>query len=254
MGNFSRETEAPGLGPGKNEVHIWRLEPEPAIDVSRYLKLLSGEERHRAARFRFAHLAHSFIVDHGRMRLILGAYAGIAPQKLEFSFNEFGKPDLANCSEPLRFNLSHTKGLSALAICVDAAVGVDVEAVRPMDDWRDVAQSHFSQSEIAALENAEPSDQQNAFFRCWTRKEAFLKAHGRGLSIPLDSFAVSLEAEGMPELLECAWDAEETRRWSLLSLDVGANFAGALVVEGKDWRIRYFDWARDRSLLPAAAI
>jgi 4'-phosphopantetheinyl transferase len=254
MGNISREPEAPGLGPGKNEAHIWRLEPEPLIDVSRYLELLSGEERDRAARFRFAHLTHSFIVDHGRMRLILGAYAGIAPQKLEFRFNEFGKPDLANCSEPLRFNLSHTAGLSVLAICVDAAVGVDVEAVRPMDDWRDVAQSHFSRSEIAALDETASSDRRNAFFRCWTRKEAFLKAHGRGLSIPLDSFAVSVAAEAMPQLLECLWDEEETKRWSLLSLDVGMNFAGALAVAGKGWRLRNFDWAEDRSLLPAAAI
>lgn len=253
MGNFLPAAEALRLCLEKNEVHIWRLEPQPAIDVSRYLELLSEEERERAARFRFPHLTHSFIVDHGRMRLILGAYAQLAPQKLEFNFNEFGKPDLANCSAPLRFNLSHTKGLSALAVCVDAAVGIDVEAARVMNDWRDVAQSHLSRSEVAALENAEPMDQQNAFFRCWTRKEAFLKAHGRGLSIPLDSFAVSLAVEEMPRLLECAWGPEETKRWSLFSLEVARNFAGALAIEGKGWRIRYFDWGRDQPLLSAAA-
>jgi 4'-phosphopantetheinyl transferase len=251
MGNLPA-VETARLHLERNQVHIWRLEPEPATESSRFASLLSGDERDRAARFRFPHLTHSFVADHGRMRLILGAYSGIAPQDLEFSFNEFGKPDLANYRTPLRFNLSHTKELSVLAICLDAEVGIDVEAVRPMDDWRDIAQSHFSRSEIAALEKTEPADQQNAFFRCWTRKEAFIKAHGRGLSMPLDSFAVSMEAEA-PELLECAWDKEETMRWSLLSLDVAARFAGAVAVEGTGWGIRYFDWAADRSALDIPA-
>lgn len=230
-----------------SEVHIWRLEPEPLVDLSRYSDLLSSDEQQRAARFRFAHLTRNFIVDHGRMRLILGAYAEVAPRDLVFTFNEFGKPELANDSASLRFNLSHTNGLSLLAVCRDSPVGIDVEAVRRMNDWRDIAQSHFSQSEIAELQGTTEFDQQNAFFRCWTRKEAFLKAHGRGLSIPLDSFAVSLDREGTPALLECNWDPEETKRWSFVSLDLGVQFAGALAVEGMNWKVREFNWTADRS-------
>ena len=249
MGNPPVADQSPACHPGANEVHIWRLEPEPLVDLSGYSDLLSGDEQQRAARFRFPHLTRNFIVDHGRMRLILGAYAGVAPRDLIFTFNEFGKPELADVSASLRFNLSHTNGLSLLALCLDSPVGIDVEAVRPMNDWSDIAQSHFSQSEIAALQETAEADRQNAFFRCWTRKEAFLKAHGRGLSIPLDSFAVSLDREETPSLLECKWDPEETRRWSFVSLDLGAQFAGALAVRGKDWSVRHFDWIADRSLI-----
>ena len=233
----------------KDEVHIWRLEPEPVSDLSRYSALLSQDEQERAARFRFAHLTRNFIGDHGRMRVLLGAYTGLAPESLVYAVNEFGKPELANHGVCLYFNLSHTEGLSLLAICLDTPVGVDVEAVRAMDDWRDVAQSHFSQREIDALQLVAESDQQNAFFRCWTRKEAFLKAHGLGLSMALDSFTVSLDRESKPALLECTWNPEETRRWSLVSLDVAGKFVGALAIQGKHRKIRYFDWAKDRSLI-----
>jgi len=233
----------------RDEVHIWRLEPELTADLSCYSALLSREERERAARFRFAHLTHNFIVDHARMRLLLGAYTGLDPQTLFYVVNEFGKPELANHDASLRFNLSHTEGLSLLVICLDTPVGVDVEAVRSMDDWRDVARSHFSRSEVDALQLVAESDQQHAFFRCWTRKEAFIKAHGRGLSMPLDSFAVSLGRESEPALLECTWDPEETKCWSLVSLDVAEKFVGALAVRGRHWKIRYFDWARDRILI-----
>ena len=236
---------------GANEVHIWRLEPEPLVDLSGYSALLSSDEQQRAARFRFPYLTRNFIVDHGRMRLLLSAYTGVAPRDLAFTFNEFGKPELANNPASLRFNLSHTNELSLLALCPDSPVGIDVEAVRPMDDWRDIAQSHFSQSEISALQGTAESDQQNAFFRCWTRKEAFIKAHGRGLSIPLDSFAVSLAREETPALLECKWDPEETKRWQFVSLDLGARFAGALAVRGKDRTVRHFDWIADRALVSA---
>ena len=251
MGNPPVADQNPACRLEENEVHIWRLEPEPLVDLSRYSDLLSSDEQQRAARFRFPHLTRNFIVDHGRMRLILGAYTGVAPRDLGFAFNEFGKPELANDSTSLRFNLSHTNGLSLLALCLDSPVGIDVEAVRPMDDWSDIAQSHFSQSEITALQETAEADRQNAFFRCWTRKEAFLKAHGRGLSIPLDSFAVGLDREERPALLECKWDPEETKRWSFLSLDFGAQFAGALAVRRRNWKVRHFDWIADRALISA---
>jgi 4'-phosphopantetheinyl transferase len=253
MGNPPVADRNPVWRPGDNEVHIWRLEPEPLVDLSRYSDLLSRDEQQRAARFRFPHLTRNFIADHGRMRLILGAYTGLAPQNLVFALNEFGKPELADYPASLRFNLSHTEGLSLLALCLDSPVGIDLEAVRQMNDWRDVAQSHFSQNEVAALHEMTESDQQNAFFRCWTRKEAFLKAHGFGLSIPLDSFAVSLDRERTPALLECKWDPEETKRWSFVSLDLGAKFIGALAIAGKNWRIRYLDWSMYRSSLLGTA-
>ena len=111
-----------------------------------------------------------------------------------------------------------------------------------MDDWAGIARSHFSPQENAALHSTAESDRQIAFFRCWTRKEAFLKADGQGLSKPLDSFAVSLAPEEFPELLSCEWDSRETLRWSLVSLTLDPGFIGALAIERRDWKIRCFDW------------
>lgn len=232
----------------KGEVHIWKLRPEPEADLADYSRLLGSGERERAGRFRVVLLRHNFVVDHGRMRLILGVYAGLAPEALVFAVNKFGKPELvdAGATGPrghLRFNLSHTEGLTLLAVCLDADLGVDVEAVRSMSDLEEIARSHFSTLENAALRAVEPDERQKAFFRCWTRKEAFLKAHGRGLSIPLDSFAVSIADEDFPVLLECSWNPEEIGRWAIFSLAPGPEFAGALAIQRGAWRIRWFDWA-----------
>lgn len=248
-GNLSDSKSNPAAGSGlpppalaENEVHVWKLQPEPAVDLAVYSRLLSSDERDRASRFRFPHLTRNFIADHSRLRLILAAYARSKPEDLVFAVNEYGKPELANPGGSLRFNLSHTEGLSLVAVCRDSPVGVDVEAVRPMNDWRDVAQSHFAPQEIAALHNTAESDRRNAFFRCWTRKEAFLKAHGSGLSIPLDSFAISLAQEEFPAMLECSWGQNEIERWSLFSLALGSGFAGALAISRGEWEISFIDW------------
>lgn len=249
MGNLHITEHVADIGSGlapvphleDGEVHIWRLRPEPSVELSRYFQILSDDEQNRARRFRFSHLTRNFIVDHGRLRLLLGAYTQSRPEDLVFAENSFGKPQLTN--HRLRFNLSHTDGLSLLAVCLRSEVGIDVEAVRPMVDWAAVAQSHFSPNEYAALHSTIESDRQNAFYRCWTRKEAFLKADGHGLSMPLDSFAVSLAPEEFPELLSCEWDSREPSRWSLVSLALGPHFIGALAIERRDWKIRIFEWA-----------
>ncbi|MBV8629388.1 MAG: 4'-phosphopantetheinyl transferase superfamily protein [Silvibacterium sp.] len=181
------------------------------------------------------------------MRLLLGAYTGLAPENLIFAVNEFGKPELMNPEslQPegrVRFNLSHTEGLTLLGVCLSADLGVDVETVRPISDLELIAQSNFSEREIAALRAFGSSGKLRAFLRCWTRKEAFLKAHGKGLSIPLDSFAVSLSAEDASGLLECRWDAGEITRWSLFSLDLGNEFIGALAIQRGEWRVYMFEW------------
>jgi 4'-phosphopantetheinyl transferase len=240
----SRLASVAGLAEG--HVHIWRLEPEPEVELSRYFRLLDSDEQDRARRFRFPNLTRNFIVDHGRLRLLLGAYTQSRPEDLVFARNEFGKPKLANpalTNHRLHFNLSHTKGLTLLAVCLGSEVGIDVEAVRPMDDWQGIALSHFSPRENAALQSTIESDRQNGFFRCWTRKEAFLKANGLGLSKPLDLFAVSLAADEFPELLSCEWDSQATSRWSLVSLALGPEFAAALAIQRREWTLRFFNWA-----------
>jgi 4'-phosphopantetheinyl transferase len=239
--NFSLDSRYPFDRPDlqANEVHLWRFDPETVDDLSHYLALLSSDEKDRAARFRFQHLADSFIADHGRLRLVLGAYTQSNPVDLVFVTNEYGKPRLASPGSSICFNLSHTTGLTVLAVCLNAELGIDVEAVRPMDELEAVAASHFSKLENAALHETTEPDRQHAFFRCWTRKEAFIKAKGQGLSLPLDTFSVSLAPGPASALLHCAWDADEAAQWSLISLPLGPQFAGALAIRHHGWNIHW---------------
>ncbi|HTS12529.1 MAG TPA: 4'-phosphopantetheinyl transferase superfamily protein [Candidatus Limnocylindrales bacterium] len=138
---------------------------------------------------------------------------------------------------PLCFNLSHSHGLALVAICREREVGVDVELIRPEFGGEEIARRYFSQREVDELKRLPPELQAEGFFLCWTRKEAYIKAKGDGLHIPLDSFDVSL-TPGLPPLLNSA----DGFRWSLRSLAPGAGYVGAVVSEGRDWKLRLLSW------------
>ncbi len=235
-------TPSPRLRTG--EVHVWTLRDCP-VDIAEYTSLLSRDEINRASRFHFPHLFDRFAADHGRLRLLLGAYLETSPREIVFAENSHGKPRLQEPSCRLCFNMSHTAGLTMVALCLDAEVGIDVEAVRPIEDRDSIAAMHFSEYEQAALA-AEPEHEKTAaFFRCWTRKEAFIKANGAGLSIPLDTFAVSLSAHEEASLLYCTWDVRESSRWKLTHLDPAPGYIGALVIEGCGWTTSHFGWPQE---------
>lgn len=227
------------------EVHLWKLEPVTSLQPEHWRSLLDEEEQARAARFRFAHLTQSFIADHARLRILLGHYLAASPKALRFTKNAYGKPALVHPETNLRFNLSHTAGLSLLAVCLDHELGVDVEAIRPMEDWEAIAASHFSAAENAEMRSFAASESNDAFFRCWTRKEAFLKASGEGLSKPLGGFSISVARTTYPRLLSCDWNPAEAARWTLVSLDLGTAFAGALALHHRNgeapWKLVVLD-------------
>lgn len=240
---MSSEKTTPHLSTG--EVHLWKLEPFTGLQPASWFGLLDAEEQARASRFRFPHLTQSFVADHARLRLLLSHYTKTPPQEIRFAKNFYGKPSFAFPETNIRFNLSHTEGMTLLAVCLDHELGADVEAVRPMDDWEEIAATHFSATENAELRSFKTSDRSHAFFRCWTRKEAFLKASGEGLSKPLDAFSVSIARTEDPKFLACNWNPEETKRWMLKSLDLGERFTGALALQhrnGSDpWQLVVFD-------------
>lgn len=227
-----------------NEVHVWALRDCP-VDIAEYTSLLSREELDRASRFRFPHLFDRFAADHGRLRLLLAAYLETSPRAISFAENSHGKPRLQEPSCRLRFNMSHTEGLTMVALCLDAELGVDVEAVRPVENRELIASMHFSQQENEALQAEPEAERTAAFFRCWTRKEAFIKANGAGLSIPLDTFAVTVSAAEKAALLYCVWDARESSRWSLTHLEPAPGYIGALAIEGRQWAISHFGWPQE---------
>ncbi|HEY0100012.1 MAG TPA: 4'-phosphopantetheinyl transferase superfamily protein [Pyrinomonadaceae bacterium] len=217
------------------EVHVWRAELNPDGSVLGELaEALSPDERLRASKFHFQRDRDHFVAARGRLREILSRYAGTAAGRLRFSYDKYGKPSLVGEAGggALRFNVSHSNGVALYAVTVGHEVGVDVEFVREDFASLEIAERFFSRREVAALLALAPGQRASAFFDCWTRKEAYIKARGEGLSHPLHLFTVSL-APGQPAaLLYTEDDEQEAARWSLVELFPGAGYRGALAVEG----------------------
>lgn len=226
--------QPPALAAG--QVHVWKIWQRPARFAD-FTSLLSIDEMERASRLRTTVLFHRFAANHGMLRLLLGGYLGMDPRRLQFAANPYGKPSLKDTGLHLRFNMSHSEDLMLLAVCLHTEIGIDVEAVRPVPEWQDIAKSHFSDDEYRSV--MAESHHLDAFFRCWTRKEAVIKAMGMGLSMPLNSFTVS--AAEQAALLHCAWDGTAASRWTLAHLEPAAGFLGALAIEGAEWSIQQFD-------------
>lgn len=224
---------------GKRDVHVWatELDAGPAV-VDSYLRLLSPDEIARARRFRFDRDRDRYVVGRGWLRALLASYLGVEPSSLRFSYSRYGKPDLLQPSRPLSFNLSHSGGFAVGAVCPGAEIGVDVELLQPEPARERVPEHFFSPDEVRTLRSLPEAQQSEAFFRCWTRKEAFIKARGDGMSLALDSFDVTLRAEDSPRLLRTAWDAGEAACWTLH--DVSDSFPGyvaSLAVRGSGWAV-----------------
>jgi 4'-phosphopantetheinyl transferase len=184
--------------PSPNQVHIWLTftdEVRSATLLEAYRALLSPEETDRAARFRFDRDRHDYVVAHTLLRTSLASYLGRPPGRIAFALNPFGKPSLADPNEPLRFNLSHTRGLAVVAITRGGAVGVDAEDSGRTTNVSDAGRG-FAPSEIAQLASWSGERQRVAFFSLWTLKEAYIKARGLGLSLPLNRFAFGLTPDG----------------------------------------------------------
>jgi 4'-phosphopantetheinyl transferase len=183
-------------------------------------------------------------VGRGLLRIILGHYVEAPPEGLRFCYNPYGKPALDPTQDrgSLRFNLSHSGGRALYAVARGREVGVDVETIRTEFAGLAIAERFFAPAEVAVLRDLAPEHRTRAFFSCWTRKEAFIKARGKGLSIPLDTFEVSLAPGAPAALLATHDDRDEAARWTLFDLDPGPGFAGALAVEGDRCRHRFGTW------------
>ena len=227
------------------EVHVWRASLDvPAPHLRRFLAMLSVDERTRHERFHFQNDRDHFAVARGFMRTLLGRYLRREPASLVFEYGPQGKPSLKTdavgereAGEMLRFNLSHSGGIALLALATRRDVGVDVEFMRDQISTDDLANRFFSHRESATLRALAPELRRTAFFKCWTRKEAFIKAKGGGLSIPLDQFDVAFAPTEQPALLRTAWDTNEASLWSMHDLAAGEEYAAALVVQDSPRRI-----------------
>ena len=227
------------ISPQAGEIHVWRVDlDQPADVVQQFRSTLEDHEIVRADRFHFEKDRKAFAVSRGFLRHVLGRYLTTKPEALRFSYGPYGKPALngEHKESSLRFNMSHSRGVGLVAISEGREVGVDVEYVRADFATEEIAQRFFSPREVAAF-NALPSAQRvAAFFRCWTRKEAYIKAVGRGLSQALDGFDVTLAPDAAPALLRA--DDDDVSRWSLSDIDVAGDYAAAVMIEGQISDIR----------------
>ena len=223
-----------------DEVHVWlaKLDDYPADSLK---LLLAADELARAGRFHFDKDRNHYIVARGWLRKLLAAYLGVGAGELRFSYAEKGKPALEESQRSsLNFNLAHSHGLAIYGFSRSREVGVDLEFVR--EDLADekIAERFFSQGEIDVLRKLPADLRKQAFFDCWTRKEAYIKARGEGLSMPLDEFDVSLRPGEAAALLRNHKEPGEVTRWSMQSVAVPAGYVAALVASGHDWRLKTF--------------
>ena len=227
-----------------DDVHVWRATltwPEAA--AHRLEQCLAADERDKMERFRFEKDRRRYLVGRGLLRSLLGRYLDVAPQELRFETTAAGKPHLATGQGQLQFNLAHSGEYVLIAIADGRAVGIDVEEVRDDFDAGEIAAHFFSLAEQRELEALTGRAKIEAFFECWTRKEAYVKARGEGLSLPLDQFDVSLLPGGAARLIATRPDAAEARRWQLSGIDVADGYKAALAVEGQRCTLRFWDCA-----------
>lgn len=230
-----------------SEVHCWSA----ALDVSpgtyKCLRAtLSGDELERSARFTFEQDRLRFIVARGILRDILGRYLDEDPGELGFDYGPSGKPELWSCFDSgLRFNLSHADGRALIAVAADARVGIDLERLRPRADHADVAREYFPARESAALSAIPRERYAEAFLGCWTKREAYLKACGDGLTLPMSSVPVPMITDASLEPIElcmASYDLDPTGHWSFYTLRPARGYIGALVLEGAGRRLQHWRW------------
>jgi 4'-phosphopantetheinyl transferase len=229
---------APGdvYSPDPNELHVWRRWLDISAEEREKLAAnLSPDERDRTNRFVFERDRHHFTVGRGTLREILSKYIGRRPGDIKFDTAEFGKLSLR--SKEIEFNLTHSKGLAIYAFAVNQEIGIDVEKIQPAFAGAEIAERYFSAVELNELRMLPAEMRSEAFFLCWTRKEAYVKAHGGGLQIPLASFDVSL-TPGQPEVLT----AHDSSRWNMRSFAPAAGYIASVIAEGPLQNVKYFHY------------
>lgn len=225
------------------EIHIYRTNLNCMVDkLQSFYSTLSDDECRRADQYKFEKDRLNFVVARGILREIIGHYLTIKPEDIVFSYTSFGKPYLAN--NTLNFNLSHAGSLIVYILAKSKQVGIDIENIRPIPEFLDIAKEFFSMQENIDLNSISKDKQLKAFFSCWTRKEAFIKAIGNGLSFPLNQFSVTLLSQDLPKLTIIKDKTTIKNEWGVYAMNLSYGYEGAFVFDGpqEDPKIFYFDW------------
>jgi 4'-phosphopantetheinyl transferase len=208
-------------------IHVWRmrLDATPAT-VAAIEQILSPDEVIRATRFRFDHLQRRYVLARGALRILLAQYLQVAARRIEFDYGEKGKPRVA--AGGIHFNLSRSGSNILLAFSRQYEVGIDIEEFRPVPDLQGMADRFFCAEEAAELRSLPDDERERSFLVCWTRKEAYIKALGVGLSAPLDSFRITLRRGEPVRFIHFAGGANQDHKWMLHDLGMHLCYAAAL--------------------------
>jgi len=220
-------------------VHVWAVRlDDPSVDLDGGRELLSPEERERAARFHFEQHRRHYLIAHIALHKVLAGYLPVEPAQLYFELGGNGKPKLPQALAPsgLDFNLSHSNEMALIAVGRYGEIGVDIEYVKPDFQFQEIAERFFTAQEVAAMRRLPPDLQREAFFKCWTSKEAFLKAKGTGLSGKLDEVEITFGAPNRVRI------AAGVPGWTLSELAPVETYESALVVAGPRLPIHCFHW------------
>ena len=244
-------TEVAPLGQAEVHVRIASLDRRQS-ELRFFESILAEDEINRANRFRFHKDRERFVAGRGLLRMILSSYVGVPANEIIFTYGCYGKPRLhRQDSRPIEFNLAHSGGTAIYAITRDRPVGVDIEMIKDEFPLESVAEHFFSAVEVAALHSLPQPMQRIAFFKCWTRKEAFIKAVGDGLSCPLSDFDVSLTPGEPARLLSVRWGSDEAH-WSMEDIESVAGYAAAIVFSGPQCRMHVDQWDLSSANEPVA--
>jgi len=227
------------------EVHVWTAFTNVDVFDRNWRETLSPEEREKAERFSSERHRQNYIFAHAVLRDILGRYLMRSARNVLFKYDAFGKPLLVHSETqvPLYFNLSHSGSMVLVALAYGRHIGADVEEVRPLEDIEHIATAYFTTQERAFVLSRDSEERARAFFHCWTRKESYIKALGKGLLIPLNSFETCITAGMSGRMLPRSAERPEVESWWLTDVDVPAGYSGAMTVERGFERLMYFRWA-----------
>jgi 4'-phosphopantetheinyl transferase len=223
------EARARALASAAPALTAWQIPLEQPDDVVAALAtVLAPEEHARAARYVFPRDRRRFVVTRACLRVLLARHAGGRAAEVAFTYGAHGKP--AFLGGDLAFNVSHAGERALVALTRGVALGVDLEALRPLTDLRDIAARYFSAAESRTIASMPADQRELAFFLCWTRKEAFVKARGDGLSLALDRYSVTCTPGEPARVVDVDGSASEAARWSVLDLRPAAGYVGAVVM------------------------
>lgn len=228
-----------------NEVHVWLANLDlPQSRADEVAPLLATDEHERAAKFHFEKDRRHYVVSRAVLRRLLSRYTGHLADRQSLVYGAHGKPSLVpeNNALDLRFNLAHSHGLGLFAFTRGREVGVDIEKIRPDFATQEIAERFFSPAEASALRALSPEVRTKAFFHCWTRKEAFIKAKGTGVFFGLHKFGVSLRPDEPARLLSIEDAPNEVAKWTLFELHPPDGYVGAVAVQAKDCTVSCWLW------------